>query len=639
MTTKYNLLLLLFITVNGVLFAQQNPIAVIDSLLDKTWNIRRDPANNEQVETILKDVLIRFEKHNYPKGESDAYNQLGLLYSRQKKYNESISQFEKALEIRQKTGDINGQAAVVNNLASVKRLQGEYGEAVAYVLKSIKLYEENKASIEVGRAYITLSNLYYDMRDYGDALNYLHKALPIFDKEQDSLYQAQTWFNLGILHERNESLDSAIYAQKQALALFRTLKSSNNIYQTQIALADLYIKSNDIPADIDSLISQAKQYFALTKDTKTWSDAIIIEGDLLKSRGNSNEALRAYEYAFAQGSSVMGGLDSLNVLEKIVDMLVPLQQFDRAAAFQKTIISLQKRLSEEDKLLFVQRQLAKYRTELGVKQLQEEREAERRQKRGILSLLFFTIAAIVALAYILYQRKKVVELERARNAEKYNTEITALVADSERQQKEIRQQTQKKERETLGKRIHGEIGSQMTPLRWSYETLTDKITDPQLRAQLEASNQQLDKIYHEIRGLSHEIQRGLNIMPEAEINRSLLTLRGFIKDRIEVNYYFNGLSEGLDDELGNMALHIINELVTNILKYAKAKQLTIQLSKMDSSLLLIVEDDGEGFIPEEVASNSTGLRGIQDDVNNIGGTMSIDSSPGNGTTVMIELPV
>jgi signal transduction histidine kinase len=88
-------------------------------------------------------------------------------------------------------------------------------------------------------------------------------------------------------------------------------------------------------------------------------------------------------------------------------------------------------------------------------------------------------------------------------------------------------------------------------------------------------------------------------------------------------------------------LRIASEAITNTLKHAAATQLRVALSVVDSVLKLTVEDNGTGFSPDaQSRGGHFGLHGIRERVAEIGGELSIDSSPENGTRVLVflELP-
>ena len=99
---------------------------------------------------------------------------------------------------------------------------------------------------------------------------------------------------------------------------------------------------------------------------------------------------------------------------------------------------------------------------------------------------------------------------------------------------------------------------------------------------------------------------------------------------------------GTARELGSIAdvniYRIIQELVTNSVKHGHASQVLVQLTIAAENVLISVEDDGRGFDLQVVqARPGIGLSNIRHRVNYFNGKMDIESKPGEGTTVNIEL--
>jgi signal transduction histidine kinase len=99
---------------------------------------------------------------------------------------------------------------------------------------------------------------------------------------------------------------------------------------------------------------------------------------------------------------------------------------------------------------------------------------------------------------------------------------------------------------------------------------------------------------------------------------------------------------GAERELGNKGdinvYRIIQELVNNAVKYAEATQIVVQLTKTPNKVMITVEDDGKGFdLTTLEKSSGIGLTNIKYRVNYLNGTIEINSKPGEGTTVNIEL--
>ena len=84
---------------------------------------------------------------------------------------------------------------------------------------------------------------------------------------------------------------------------------------------------------------------------------------------------------------------------------------------------------------------------------------------------------------------------------------------------------------------------------------------------------------------------------------------------------------------------MVQELIGNVLKHAKARHVNIQLLENEGNLLLTVEDDGQGFDPKKIESDGIGLSNIRTRAEVLRAKMHLDSAPGKGTFVSVEIPM
>jgi signal transduction histidine kinase len=80
------------------------------------------------------------------------------------------------------------------------------------------------------------------------------------------------------------------------------------------------------------------------------------------------------------------------------------------------------------------------------------------------------------------------------------------------------------------------------------------------------------------------------------------------------------------------------ESLNNVAKYAEASRAVVRLAKSNGHLTFTVTDDGRGFDPNSNV-DGTGLQGMADRLDAIGGTLDVTSAPGSGTTVTGRVPV
>jgi signal transduction histidine kinase len=107
-----------------------------------------------------------------------------------------------------------------------------------------------------------------------------------------------------------------------------------------------------------------------------------------------------------------------------------------------------------------------------------------------------------------------------------------------------------------------------------------------------------------------------------------------------------GAPRQLPPEVEATLFRVAQEALTNIRKHARAHRTALTLSYMNDRVALDARDDGTGFDPEHnnAIAGSTreggfGLGTMRERVERLGGTLSIESAPGDGTTLVVELPV
>jgi signal transduction histidine kinase len=98
-------------------------------------------------------------------------------------------------------------------------------------------------------------------------------------------------------------------------------------------------------------------------------------------------------------------------------------------------------------------------------------------------------------------------------------------------------------------------------------------------------------------------------------------------------------NERLPAEVETTLYRIVQEALTNIVKHAEATNVSILLMRRDATATVVIEDDGKGFDPEHVREGRVGLLGMRERVELHDGRLTVESVPGSGTTLVVEVPV
>ena len=100
----------------------------------------------------------------------------------------------------------------------------------------------------------------------------------------------------------------------------------------------------------------------------------------------------------------------------------------------------------------------------------------------------------------------------------------------------------------------------------------------------------------------------------------------------------------LDENVQTLLFRSVRELLTNVVKHARANKVAVHLGEQDNDISITIEDDGIGFDRDALKSKNGqkggfGLFSIQERMTNMGGTFDIQSEPGKGCRVVLSLPV
>src|SRR5205814_5246103 len=122
----------------------------------------------------------------------------------------------------------------------------------------------------------------------------------------------------------------------------------------------------------------------------------------------------------------------------------------------------------------------------------------------------------------------------------------------------------------------------------------------------------------------------------AALTKQVAVLRTRYKLTVEAN-----LGEELDLplEMKHILYRIAQEALHNIIKHARASNVVLRLTDRGNEIILEVHDDGRGFDPAGPFPGHLGLRSMHERVAKVGGTLAIESVPGQGTCVGVRIPI
>lgn len=197
-------------------------------------------------------------------------------------------------------------------------------------------------------------------------------------------------------------------------------------------------------------------------------------------------------------------------------------------------------------------------------------------------------------------------------------------------------QMQEEERLSLARELHDEIGHNLAFLRLIVDRY-GKTNGKEAQELLNEATTMLSGLIDQVRNIS------LNLRPPMLEEDGLTKALNYLLERQmrDTGLKIDMSSAELPGDVSwgvNLALYrVVQESMTNIIKHAKASAVKIDLSHQKGNIKLAITDNGVGFTPQNTRSSS-GLRGMRERVEILGGNFRIDSKPGSGTTVIALIP-
>ena len=211
-----------------------------------------------------------------------------------------------------------------------------------------------------------------------------------------------------------------------------------------------------------------------------------------------------------------------------------------------------------------------------------------------------------------------------------NVELRARVEELRGSRARIVEAGQR-ERQRLERNLHDSAQHRLVALSLQLSLLEEQLAgDRSAAAQLEHARHEIDTSLDELR----EIARGIH--PAVVSGHGLAVALGELAARAPVPVHLSVKIEGrLPEEVEVAAYYLISESLANIGKYAQASSATIEVARGDGHIRVEVVDDGIGGADTEGGS---GLRGLADRVEALGGRLQVWSPRGGGTRVRAEIP-
>ena len=200
-------------------------------------------------------------------------------------------------------------------------------------------------------------------------------------------------------------------------------------------------------------------------------------------------------------------------------------------------------------------------------------------------------------------------------------------------------EAQELERRRLARELHDETGQALTSILLGLKALEERTGDEASRAATQELRELVVSTLQDVRRLAVELRP--TALDDFGLVAALERLTASFAEQtgISVDFETALADERLPEEVETALYRIVQESLTNVVKHARARRVSILLARKEGSVKAVVEDDGRGFDPAEQAGDGFGLVGMSERLALLGGRLEVESDADAGTTIAAEVPV
>ena len=520
-------------------------------------------------------------------------------------------------------------------------MNGLYDNAIKWFLEGLKEAEETKFTEFKYKHKLGLSKSYISQGNTDKAIDILEKSLSEFAPEHPSL-KTQNYILLGKAYRFNENYEQANMYYNEAVKLSKSLDDEEVLLTIRLEIAKL----KEAQGDFDGAFPEYEKTRNEAKEKGF--DAIYFEGSLLVARLYYKQGF--YDIAvLGLSTAYINAIDSDNLQFQRESLILQSRSFQQQGDFENAYASMTQLFRVINEINTKQQQAIIKELEVQYETLEKEKEInsleedkllkeaqlsrQKTIKNAFLIGFLIILIPIIALLFVYYQKLQT-QSELSKKQEEINTQkVKSLIQEQELNLIKASIEGQDEERKRIAQELHDSIGGNLAGIKLQLSSLAKG------SEALKTINNQIDETYQLVRDISHTLipkkfqQNAFTDLVQQFANSISKT------NAVQVAFYphpketINKIDEKIQVEL----FKILQELMTNTLKHAKAKNVDIHLNLIGDELSLLFEDNGIGFNTLE-KETGIGLKNITSRIQKLKGTLHIDSSENRGTVIAIEIP-
>jgi signal transduction histidine kinase len=617
------------------------------NLLIKKADALREQAIDSAIK-LYNQALLSSQHLEYNWGKAKAYFGISRCYNNKEDRERSVYYARQTLAWC--PDNVQGHeliASVYLALSESYYYQSRYDSCSYYRYTALRELENNKVVNPRAQIGVLCSILQFWLNAHEDIHNdlYIREVVQRINNiermaiaRNDSTLLLKIYFYKGGYFNNIGQNDSARYYCDRHLQLGQALKASPSMTIATLLNIGLTYMDDKRPAKALEYFQKAIAEIPVERrnEYRYFVFANIFQGEAYCLQQDWKKAIAITEPALAKVNSLKITHLADHAHKTLADAYEALGQYKKANEHRKQYALLRDSLQLVQKLEMIYDMEVKYRLSDKDKQLAQQELAIERNESRIRSKNFWIIAIsagflLISLISILLYRnnyhKQTLQAEKIRNL-RQEIQISSLQAMVNGEEKE---------RSRLARELHDGIGGTLGAIRTRVSAMVRKYKTAHTNDDFTELMQMLEEASADLRKTAH------NLMPEILLQEGLAKASQLFCERLRKGHMlqFNteiwGKVRRLPGDVELTAYRIIQELLHNILKHAGATQALVQIVFHESQLCITVEDNGRGMPANAGQQEGIGLKTIRERVKLMNGQIDTVSTPGQGTSVYIEL--
>ncbi len=588
------------------------------------------------------------ERLNSLPGEVKSLNLLGLALRQMGNYELALQAFDQGLSKNADLGDAVLQLQLLRNKGNTLQAMGEWEEAIAVYYDGMHKAEQDSLSNYLNGFYTALAQVKFAQGDTLAAKAFYEQSISRLDPGASPRRRGAILYNYAIFLARMEQYPEALARLQEVLPYFEDPDLIRNRAITLGAIGDLYKDMGDW--------EKARTYMHRSLREKQRAGipeniiyAYLSLGELMDTLGLLDSARLYLQNGLDMAEDLEEDLPVMSELHQaLADVQEQLGNTRQALHHLRLHMALETERWEETERATTTEIEKKYNFgrqtgENMALRAENELNAVRLSRQR---LILFTTLGLLASSMIIgllllrqaRHKRRAAQTIARQQARLHQERVQRLQQEAEVKAINAMMDGQEQERHRIAEALHSSLGSLLSAIKMHFHSLTDHWV-PSQAPLAEKTGRLIEEACRSNRQIAHELLPPvlMRLGLEAAIRQLAEKTQG--PDLLVETHVF-GLDRRLPEKMALTIYRAVDELLNNIMKHARATRVAIQLTEHDDSLNILVEDNGRGFeYNPEQGNYGLGLTNLRSRVRHLGGSLHIDSRPGQGTTVIIDLPL